>query len=901
MVISFQEKFVCKNLHVIVALVLTISSTLKISAQNQNPATALETVNSFPGQWCCVNDGYLYGDGLNTRAFIFRKRENGQAIERRADVTSLNPSFQIENRMYGTSIPGLIFILVKDNQDEHFLLKSSDGGATIKNVFAFGQGNGPGNTNTSNVRMLKGLLELGRDVPSGGGKGTLYIGEYNFNSKRIPGSINDRVRIMKSTDNGDTWTKVVEWNTNGASQVGHIHSIVQDPYTGEIYICTGDFGTDLGIIKWDGISEWTDNRTLPQISTMKGFKVFTGLQRYRTCDILFDENYFYTFADTQGINNPVGTESGIWRARKDFSSYTRVDNQIYSYDPMHIGWLGGKIGNTFIFTTAREYIDPSNAWKQLNTQVYTSTDGEHWSVSGVLGWRDFDNPALNKYPANIFAYNNKFYIDCYGGAGHSSTIQCVVNPNWDPQDGPVVLHPVYFLGKWNANGNDSNSGTNADLPKASLGNLMTGSRISQGSRIKISSGTFTVSGIDADWTVPVFKGRGSVVIEGRGMDSTKISGTGLVRSGLRIDSAKTSTSSTIPFILKDLEFGVDSVYGSDHRNYVIDITGTYVRSVRCRIGNDQNDDSPLIHLKSPRARYVSLNSIHNAGKKTGIFRTILTADTVSSFSFTNCLIMNAYNAFLINHKNISVNIRFSTFYSIQNSAVITGTASNLQPYIMDCLFSCGSAPIDDRSGIIENQIDYNFYNKANINVTEGVHSPVTGKDPLFVDPAKGDFRVYADSPCANDGLFLADVTTDFTGKTRHNPPSIGAFECIDQNAPSNGTGNGNGSGNNTGNDTINTGNGTGGNNGNGNPTGIYNILTSQVKIYPNPVTDYLTIEAIGENLVSIIVIDINGKLYLKENAPSQMFTLDFTRYQKGMYIIEIITSSNTRKVKIIKD
>ena len=155
-------------------------------------------------------------------------------------------------------------------------------------------------------------------MPGGGGIGTLYIGEYNVCHPRTSGSTNDRVRIMKSVDNGDTWTKVVEWNTNGVNQVGHIHAMKQDPYTGEIYICTGDDNTKSGIIKWNGSSAWADNKTLAEIGTMDGFKVLTGAQRYRVCDVLFDEKYFYTFADTQTPNNPTGSESGIWKRNKRF-------------------------------------------------------------------------------------------------------------------------------------------------------------------------------------------------------------------------------------------------------------------------------------------------------------------------------------------------------------------------------------------------------------------------------------------------------------------------------------------------------------------------------------------------------------------------------------------------------
>jgi hypothetical protein len=369
-----------------------------------NQIKSLETTNSFPGKWCCVNDGYMYGLDLKDQTSILRKTVNGQAVEKRGSVTSVDPAFITEDKMYSCAKPGLLFILVKNGYGYH-LLKSTDGAATFKKVFTFGEGNGPSGTNALDVRVLRGILELTRDLPSGGGKGTLFIPEYNVSKGRSAGSTNDRVRIMKSVDDGETWTKVVEWNSNGKNQVGHIHAMKQDPYTGEIYICVGDDNPKSGIIKWDGTSAWSDNKTMTEIKAMEGFSVLTGAQRYRVCDVLFDEGSFYTFSDTQDPNNPGGSESGIWKGSKDFSSFIRVDNQIYDYDHMHIGWFGEKIRNTFIFTTSREYTNATYRWKEINTRVYSSTDGIHWYASGVLNWPL--EGSLNRYLYNVFTYNDR--------------------------------------------------------------------------------------------------------------------------------------------------------------------------------------------------------------------------------------------------------------------------------------------------------------------------------------------------------------------------------------------------------------------------------------------------------------------------------------------------------------
>jgi hypothetical protein len=737
----------------------------------------LETINSFYGHWCCANGNYIYGTDVNNFKVVLRKAESGQSIETRGSVTSLDASFTIEHKIFATSTPGLIFVLVKNNSG-YFLLKSRDGAATFTNVFAFGQGNGPGGTNNPEVRILRSFLELKRNVPAGGGAGTLYVGEYNISHSRISGSTNDRVRIMRSVDNGDTWTKVMEWNTNGSNQVGHIHAMKQDPYTGEIYICTGDGNNKAGIIKWDGSSPWTDNRTMSEIGRMNGFKVLTGAQRNRVCDVLFDGDYFYTFADTPRPDNPSGSESGIWRGSKDFTSYRRVDNQIHDYDPMHIGWYGEKIGNTFIFTTSREYDSGSN-WSKLNTEVYCSTNGVNWYASGKIDWIDYGDPTVGRFIDNVFTFNDKLYIDCVEGAGHPSTIQCELNREWKTSEDPVILHPVYFVGSWNNSGNDANPGTNPDAPKRTLNSALTSNRISAGARVRVAAGNYSESSIYPSWSGAMFQGRGSVVIEGQGMSRTHIvrsSGSGNTY-GIYLEAAKTLTDANTPLILKDLDIYLTVDGGATHSNYVLNNKDSFIKTIDCRIGNTSNDDSPLVNLSDENAKLVSENSLFIANSGTSIYKNIVRANAANTGCFLkNCIILNAYNAFDINFPGIDFSLKNCTLYGIENTGVLFGPAWNTVPVIKNCIFSCGEVPVKDLSGLTGTDIDYNLYNKPLSNIVDGGHSLDIGIDPLFVDAASWDFNLKSNSPCVMKGINLSDVAYDFAGNERKNPPCIGAYE-----------------------------------------------------------------------------------------------------------------------------
>ena len=254
-----------------------------------------------------------------------------------SNVTTINANYQIST-VFATSTPNLIFVVLQDTGSaspyNNYLYRSTDGGATLSLVFTFGNGNGPSGGNTPAVNILTSICEVTTPYPgTSSGVGDLIFGEYNTNTSRTNGSTNDRVRLVRSTDQGATWTPVMTWNTDGShNNIGHIHTVRQDPYTGYIYICTGDAANKSSIIQWDGVSSWTNNTNVSAISGWTGFHAGSGSERYRTVDVIFDANYLYAFADTYTYSDPSHTEAGIWRGAKDLSSYTRVNNDTVTYD-----------------------------------------------------------------------------------------------------------------------------------------------------------------------------------------------------------------------------------------------------------------------------------------------------------------------------------------------------------------------------------------------------------------------------------------------------------------------------------------------------------------------------------------------------------------------------------------
>ena len=116
-----------------------------------------------------------------------------------------------------------------------------------------------------------------------GTDGTIYYGEYCYNPQRNP------MRIFCSKDNGDTWEVAYTFERG---EINHIHGIFNDPYTGRLWVATGD--DDVACIF--GYTE-DGFRTL--------VKRYEGTQQYRVCVPLFTEKEIIFATDSQYEQNYI--------------------------------------------------------------------------------------------------------------------------------------------------------------------------------------------------------------------------------------------------------------------------------------------------------------------------------------------------------------------------------------------------------------------------------------------------------------------------------------------------------------------------------------------------------------------------------------------------------------------
>ncbi len=130
-------------------------------------------------------------------------------------------------------------------------------------------------------------------------------------------------------------------------------------------------------------------------------------------------------------------------------------------------------------------------------------------------------------------------------------------------------------------------------------------------------------------------------------------------------------------------------------------------------------------------------------------------------------------------------------------------------------------------------------------------------DPLFVNADEGDFHLSEGSPCIDAGT---DVGLDYAGEA----PDMGCFEY-------------------------------------GVVSGVTDYQTANtLKVFPNPVTELLTLESTVP-LQSVIITDLLGKIvFTKNNVSNPKAVLDLQFLTTGIYIVKSQTDNGQRTSRKIE-
>ena len=83
-------------------------------------------------------------------------------------------------------------------------------------------------------------------------------------------------------------------------------------------------------------------------------------------------------------------------------------------------------------------------------------------------------------------------------------------------------------------------------------------------------------------------------------------------------------------------------------------------------------------------------------------------------------------------------------------------------------------------------------------------------------------------------------------------------------------------------------------------TDTNSLQLSSLKIYPNPVVQFVTVEVGITTPYSILVYSIDGKLIIIQAATTTKTILDFSKFMMGTYLIQVCSGAERQSYIVIK-
>jgi hypothetical protein len=220
--------------------------------------------------------------------------------------------------------------------------------------------------------------------------GRILFGEYFRNEGRVP------VRVYASDDDGQTWRVVHEF---AAGRVRHVHALIEDPYSDDLWLCTGDHDHESFLAR---SRDGGDHFEL----------VGGGSQTWRACCILFTHEHVYWGADT----SEDAEHRNIYRLRRGEITpepLQAVDGPVE---------FGVRLGDGLLaFSTSRTgYEDPADRSPRL------------WIGRGSGPWYSF---VLGRWSEASPGVAGKAYL-CTAEEGEHLALSLM---NLEPHDGMLLV------------------------------------------------------------------------------------------------------------------------------------------------------------------------------------------------------------------------------------------------------------------------------------------------------------------------------------------------------------------------------------------------------------------------------------------------------------------------------
>lgn len=216
--------------------------------------------------------------------------------------------------------------------------------------------------------------------------------------------------------------------------------------------------------------------------------------------------------------------------------------------------------------------------------------------------------------------------------------------------------------------------------------------------------------------------------------------------------------------------------------------------------NNLFEGDPTVDLTDPES--FNSNHIYTDNDQGGVFKNFKFHNNIFTYNHGKGLTINGIDGVEVyNNTFYGVNPTLSNFqgqlyfsYQVSNAVVRNNIFYNDVKTSTNKYFICVKA---DSQHVAHIDLDYNLYFttdpdaliasvvggmsykasawKAYRSATGWDASSKVQVDPLFVAPTKGDVHLKQGSPAIQAGVKVPGVTTDFDGKPRSDPPSLGAY------------------------------------------------------------------------------------------------------------------------------
>ena len=295
---------------------------------------------------------------------FYISKDRGETFIKMADL-SVNPL----TRMFGKSrfIARALRLGIRDLRKlksgtilviaDKKIFRSSNG--TFKIVHSFTNGLGP---------LREGWCE--------DDKGNCYLGEYFLNNRR-----DTPVNLLKSTDDGQSWETI-----HSLQHIRHIHCVQYDPFSGRIWMGTGDRDAESSIsFSADAGKTWTE--------------IGSGDQMFRAVSLLFTEKHVYWGSDSPTVQNY------IYR----YACKTREIERLVPVDgPVD---YSARLGNGIMLFATAAVGDSEGKSAEWDRKAHI------WASENGIRWKD-----LISWPKDIYPYIMGFGRVCFAHGHHGDNL-----------------------------------------------------------------------------------------------------------------------------------------------------------------------------------------------------------------------------------------------------------------------------------------------------------------------------------------------------------------------------------------------------------------------------------------------------------------------------------------------